>query len=235
MRILAASPGRGSRLPLRSLLRISILACCLAWPAHAATLDPVSRGAALYESAVQRLRASTIESRRAAIRELEQATLLDRANPTYELLLARVYFQCGFIRSAQRRFERVARLAPTDADGRFGLGQVWRRDWLKYLEKRSLDLAIDNFSAAAELRPQVADAWLMLVPLFVERGDLTQAVAAATRAAKAEPQRPETILALAHAAFRSGSVHDGDSLFHFAIPRLPRLARERFDDIGPVA
>src|SRR5512146_734880 len=95
---------------------------------------------ALYQSALHRLAHSTIESRRIAIRELEQATLMDRENPAYELLLARVYLQCGFLKSAQHRFEAVTRMAPDDADGRYGLGQVWRRDYLKYLENRSLDL-----------------------------------------------------------------------------------------------
>src|SRR5882724_4924724 len=111
MRILGASRAEVLRLTLRRILRLFVLACCLAWPAHASTLTPASSAEALYDSALQRLRVSTIESRRLAIRELEQATLLDRANPAYELLLARIYFQCGFMKSAQRRFERVARLA----------------------------------------------------------------------------------------------------------------------------
>ncbi len=218
---------------LRLLLVIVLLAPTV--PARAAPPRSNPTADALYQSALRRLTHSSIETRRGAISDLEQATLISPGNPTYELLLARVYYECGFLKYAQRRYERVARMAPQDADGRFGLGQVWRRDWLKYLEKPSLDRSIENFSAAAKLRPRAADAWIQLVPLLLDRGDVRPALDAATHAVDAEPQRPEAVLALAHVTYRSGGVHAADSLFRAAIPRLPRLARTRFEDISPVA
>jgi len=233
MRILTISGAEVLRLSLRILLLFCLLVQAVA--ARAAPPHPNPRAEALYQSAVTRLARNTIESRRMAIRDLEQATLVAPDNPAYELLLGRTYFDCGFLKYAEHRFDRVIRMAPEDADARFGLGQLWRRDWLKYLEEPSLDRAIENFSAAARLRPRAADAWIQLVPMLVARSDLTSALNAARHGVEADPQRPEAVLALAHVTFRTGGVHDGDSLFRVVIPRLPRLARARFDDISPVA
>ena len=57
-------------------------------------------------------------------------------------------------------------LTHADWQANRGLGQVWRRDWLKYLEQRSLDLSILHLSAASRLRPSSLDSWLLLVPLL---------------------------------------------------------------------
>src|SRR3989442_1385746 len=91
----------------------------------------------------------------------------------------------------RERFTRVTRLAPADADARYGLGQVWRRDWLKYLEKASLERAAASLRAAVALRPSYCDAWLLLVPLLVEQGSFEAAATAAWHARLADPQRPE--------------------------------------------
>ena len=211
------------------LLLLAITAC----PARAAT--PARRAAALYVHADSMLARNTIDTRRTALRELEQVTLLDSGNPEYELALARAYYVCGFYKQARLRFERVIRLAPAEAGGRYGLGQVWRRDWLKYLERNSLDRAVENLSWSARLRPGAADAWLLLAPLLIEQGDDRAAAAAAARALEADPGRPEALLATAYTMYRLGEVGRADSAFATAIPRLRKSVRDRFDDIAPVA
>src|SRR5207253_1895319 len=94
-------------------------------------------------------------------------------NAAAQLLLARVYLQCGYLGLAKGRFEAVTRLSPADAEGRIGLAQIWRRDYLKYLETRSLDRAIDNFTVATRLAPPSAEALHRLAPseqrAFVDR------------------------------------------------------------------
>src|SRR5262249_56267303 len=119
----------------------------------------------------------------------------------YQITLARTYMSCGFLGLARHRFERVRSFAPEDANSRFGLGQVWRYDWLKYLDLESRDRAIDNFGAAARLAPGRSDAWIMLVPLLIERGDLKGAVAAAVHAIEIEPDRLDAQLADASTAY----------------------------------
>jgi len=224
---------------VRPLAGVVLLLLAAAYPAEARTDRPptgrAARAQRLYDEALGYIARSTIEARRLAIADLEQATLIDPGNPEIELTLARVYYQAGFLKNARLRFERVARLAPTDADARFGLGQVWRRDWLKYLEPAALDRAVENFSTAARLRSDQCDPWLMLVPLLLEQHNLGAASAAAEHAADAAPERPEAELALAMTSYRSGQAGRAADLFRRAIPRLPKLARERFEDISPVA
>ena len=201
-------------------------------PAGASRLEEAE---SLYRRALERNAENTIESRRQAMQYLERATMLAPEHAEYELALARIYYRMGFLKQARGRFQRVERLDPADADARMGLGMVWRRDWLKYLELASLLRAIDHFSAAASLRPRDPEPWLQLMPLLIEAGRLDQARQAADRAHEADRALPDAVLAVAHTAFRRGEVARADSAFRSVLPRLPRLVRERFDDFAPVA
>ena len=190
---------------------------------------------AAYARALARLERRSVEMRRMAITDLERATLLQPDNAEYQLTLARTYFVAGFVKQAMRRFERVAAIAPDDPEARYGLGQVWRRDFLKYLDRKSLDRAIDHLQNAARLEPRHTDSWLMLSSLLIERADLSQANAAAEHALEAEPGRAEALLAAGATRWRLGEVERADSAFREALPRLKKSVRDRLDDISPVA
>lgn len=190
---------------------------------------------ALLARASARLERRTVEARRMAIMDLERATLLEPTNAETQILLARTYYMAGFIKLAMRRFETVAAIAPDDPEARYGLGQVWRRDFLKYLEKRSLDRAIDHLAAAAALEPRHTDSWLMLSSLLIERGDAVAANRAAEQALTAEPGRAEALLAAGATRWRLGQVESADSAFRASLPRLKRSVRDRLLDIAPVA
>ena len=217
-----------------------LLLFCFAWIASA-TADPVvpararEQAGALYQSSLGWLARNTVETRRQALRALERATLLEPGNATYELALARAYYSCGYLKSARERFERVAQIQPGNAAGHQGLGLIWRRDWLKYLDRGSLDRAVEQLTTAARLDSGSTDTWLSLAPLLVEQGDLLGASRAAFRALRSDPGRLEGHLSVAHALYRSGMVHEADSIFRVTIPRLGRPLRERFEDISPVA
>ncbi len=213
---------------------LAILVTIAAGPAGAAT-STQAQAEALYQRALRMMERRNIEGRQAAIADLEQATLLDPRQANYQLTLARAYYQSGFLKNARQRFERVVSMMPNDAEGRYGLGQVWRRDWLKYLEPTSLARAIDHFAACCRLRPDHTDGWILMVPLLVEQKDERGAYSAAQRAFAADARRAEALLAVAYTAYRNGQVDRADSAFTAAIPRLPRTVRERFDDIAPVA
>ncbi len=190
---------------------------------------------ALYRRALDLLARNTVDTRRQALRALEEATLLDPGNATYELALARANYASGFLRTARQHFEKVVRLQPEGAAGHLGLGLVWRRDWLKYLDHASLDLAVEQLSLSAALDSTNVGTWLALSPLLIEQGRLADASRAAFRAAMNDPSRPDGLLAVAAVLEREGLLHDADSLFRAAIPRLRRNVRERFEDISPLA
>jgi len=204
-------------------------------PASSAAPSRERQAERLVASARRHLDLDTFDDRRKAIHELEQATLLDTRHPEWDLLLARTYMRAGYLGLARHRFDKVRRMAPDQSDARFGLGQVWRYDWLKYLERSSRDQAIEQFRAAARLAPRRADASIMMVPLLVDRGDLPAAADAARAALAAEPNRLDAVLADAYVSYRLGRLARADSAFARAVPRLPRAIRERFEDIRPVA
>lgn len=225
--------------------RRPFLLCVALW----LTLAPAVAGAApaskaaererkahvLVESAVAHIARNEVNARQSAIVELEQATELDPDNVDYQLLLARCYYAAGYVRASSKRFAHVVQLSPDDAAGHYGLGQVWRRDWLKFLDTTSLARSIDELGTATRLDTAMVEGWLMLSSLRVEAHDTTGAAAAAQRALRVRPLLPEAQLAVAATAWRLGRVGDADAGFRRAIPRLPLNVRERFQDIAPLA
>jgi GWxTD domain-containing protein len=200
--------------------------------------DPVrSRGSAeaLYQRALELLGRNTVDGRRQALRSLEDATLLEPDRAEYQITLARAYYSAGFLRSARQRFEIAARLRPDDAEGQLGLGLVWRRDWLKYLEPRSLDHAAACLASATRLDSMRTDAWLALASLRIEQGDVESAVEAGRGALRSDPDRLEARLAMAQALYHEGRLAAAESLYRATIPLLPRHVRQCFEDIAPVA
>src|SRR5690349_4953190 len=220
-------------------MRVAALIVMFLWTAPAVARASVAPRAAEAETLAAQARAhlarGTVDTRRMALRELEQATLLEPDRADLHLELGRAYYACGFLKSARRRFELVSRLTPADPAARFGLGQVWRRDWLKYLDPTSLDRAIDNFSEAARRDPNRPESWVMLSPLLVAKGRLPAARAAAEHALDVAPLSADAELAAASAAWRLGEGGRADSLFDRALPRLERRVRARFEDISPIA
>ena len=201
-------------------------------PAHA---DRAGEAATLFQKATEYDARGTIEARREAMECLERATALMPERPDYQIALGRLYYRMGFLKQARGRFQKVERLEPNNAAARFGLGQVWRRDWQKYLDRTSLARAVVQFSTATRLAPGDADNWLQLVPLLVEQANLPAAGVAAESALAAAPERAEARLAVAYTSYRLGQILRAESTFVAALPGLPRLARERFEDIAPVA
>ncbi len=219
-------------LVFRTVLFLWLL--CGASPSQGA-LDRNAEASRLLARAEDHLGRRTIEARRVAIADLERATDLAPRRVDLLLTLARAYWQAGFLKQSRYRYERALKLDPDDANARFGVAQAWRRDWLKYLERASLDRAVEHYAACGRADPGRVDAWLLLSALNVERGDLPAARAAADRALGADRARAEALLAGASLRWRQGEVAGADSLFRLAISRLRRSVRERLEDVAPLA
>jgi GWxTD domain-containing protein len=220
------------RRPVRGIVLAFLL---VASPPAALALDREAEANRLQVQAEEHLGRRTIEGRRSAIAELERATELRPQRADLQLALARAYWQAGFLKQARKRYERAVSLAPNQAEARMGLGNAWRRDWLKYLERRSLDMACEHYTACGRLEPARVDAWLLLSALQVERGDLKAARAAVDRALGADRTRAEALLAGGSVRWRQGEVAAADSLFRLAIGRLRKSVRDRLEDIAPLA
>ena len=231
-------PRRGAhtrRVHRHPSLRAVLVLIGLAVGASRAGADAAHDAERLFQRAQGYEARGSIETRRMAMECLERATALAPDHAAYQIALGRVYYRMGYLAQARTRFQAAEKLDPTDAAARFGIAEVWRRDWLKYLDRASLAKAIADFSSAASLRPGDCEAWIQLVPLLVEQKDLAAASAAAARALAVAPNRPEAALAVAYTSYRMGRVARAESTFKAALPGLPRLARERFEDIAPVA
>lgn len=197
--------------------------------------DQPRRAAALYRRALKAETSGGFDGRRKAMECLEQATLCAPDTVAYQMALARLYLEMGFLGLARHRFERAAELNPYSAEAHVGQGHLWRKEYLKYLETRALDRSVHEFQIGARLAPAHAEAWLSLVPLLIEQHRLPMAQEAAERAMGADATNPECLLAWAHTSFRNGHVTRADSVFRLAIPRLAGMARDRFLDIAPLA
>jgi GWxTD domain-containing protein len=228
-------PAPRARLLALALLLAGAVGAGLAGSPAQAALDRDAEASRLHARAEERLARRTIEDRRLAIEDLVRATELAPARAELQLTLARAYGQAGFLKQSRLRYERALTLAGASAEARFGLGNAWRRDWLKYLEPRSLERAVEHFTECGRLEPSRTDAWLMASALQVERGDLPAARESAERALAAEAGRAEAMLAAASTRWRAGEVAAADSLFRRAIERLRRSVRERFEDFAPLA
>src|SRR5882762_5511296 len=158
--------------PRHRLARVAVLpgiALALVACAGGAAADADRDAAALVQRAERYEARGSIETRRLAMDCLERATAMAPGRPDYQLALGRVYYDMGFLKQARTRFQRAEKLDPQSADARIGIGQVWRRDWLKYLDRASLARAVENLSVASRLRPGDCQVWLELVPLLFEQ------------------------------------------------------------------
>jgi len=185
-----------------------------------------------YARALQALERDDLDYRRSGLRDLEEAVRLAPTNMTYRLTLAQAYFAGGYYNAARRCYTRVAQAESSAAY--LGLGLLWRHDWLESRERRSLDRAVDALMTAAWLRPMDTDAWLLLVPLYLEQGRLEEAASAAFGALVSDSKRLEAHLAVAATLSHLGVVGVGDSIFRATIPRLPRGLRARYERAAPL-
>ena len=139
------------------------------------------------------LERNTIDARRLAIQELEEAVRLAPSNVEHTRVLANAYLKAGFLKSSKGMFQRVRVLEPKDAEAHTGLGEVARRDWIKTLDRASLIEAIQQFDAAIRSRPDYARPWIGVAPLLIELPDYEAALRAGEGACRAAPNQPEAV------------------------------------------
>jgi len=199
-----------------------------ATPALAGGADRASAGDSLRRLAAERVTLGTLDARRQAMSELEQASRLAPGDHQVWLALGRLCLESGQRQRGRDCYERALRAAPDDYQAHAELGAAWTWEWLSSFEGSALANAERNLERAAELDPSAAQNWARLSALSLSRGRRDRAVHAARRGLAADPLAWEPMVALACAAWRSAQPALADSAFAVAIDRLPDDARERF-------
>jgi GWxTD domain-containing protein len=188
----------------------------------------------LFQQALVWLTLDTVDSRRQAVRALEEVVLLDPGDTEAEIALARAYERSGFLAKARTRYQHASLARPDDARLHRDLGRLWRNEWLQELDPGSLRSAKRELVQATILDTADAESWLLLQSLLTSDDEIGLATVTAFRAAKADPSRLEAILAVASVCQRLGLAHEADSLFRASIRYLGADLRAWFMDVTPL-
>ena len=173
---------------------------------------------------------STVEERQRAMRYIEEAVALEPDYAGHWLVLGRLRDLAYEDVLARAAYLRSIALAPAEPEARLRLAVSWKRTWLLTLDFAGLGRAIAQLDTVTRLRPYGSEAWVRLVPLLYERGDLAGAAHAAERAVAGRPRRAEATLAAALMAHRLGYLETADSLFRVTIPQLDPDLRALFEN-----
>jgi GWxTD domain-containing protein len=210
-----------------------VVAGVAAGAAHAGA-SASARADSLHRSASLHLATGTVDARRIAIEELDQAMRLDPDNPDRAGALGRACLEAGSDHRALAAFRRVLELDPRDPEAHLGLAQTWKREWLANFEPSYLDSARGHAEAALALRPDGCADRVLAALLAYEKGAMPRAIELGWPAYAACPERYDAGLLSAELAWRTGSAALADSLFAAWIPRLPEVLRERFQQTTPL-
>ncbi len=217
---------------MRSRLLVLLLVLASSFPARAcAGSDPLARARLLHRAVQDKLDDADLETRIRSIWQLEEAIELDPQGRA-----GNHWFLLGYLRELGR-YDAEARScyrnaliqAPRDRETWLALGRVYKREFLRRLDRESLAHAVAVLDTAATCPPLSSLPWLALAPLLYEQGNLPRAAFAAERALVMHPRLPAAGLAAGLMAWRTGKLERADSLFRATLPQLPAAEREFFE------
>ena len=217
----------------QQILAAGVIAAILFTPAasRASSDHRIERARAadsLHRRAIERLAEPTLDARRQAMSELEQASLLAPNDHRVWLDLGRLCLECGQRKRGRDCYEHARRAAPEEAEAYAALGAAWTWEWLSSFEGSALARAEQNLARAVKLDPGDAVNWSRLSSLALSRGRLDPALRAALNGIAADAAAWEPTVALACAAWRRGEPALADSMFRVARGRVPGPVREHF-------
>jgi tetratricopeptide (TPR) repeat protein len=223
---------------------VAWLTAALLMDAGGAAADRAARARAadsLHHRALECLMLGTLDARRDAMGELEQASLLAPGDHTIWLDYGRLCLEVGQRKRGRDCYEHAQRAAPEDAEAYVVLGRAWTWEWLNSFDAEALSHAERSIERATRLDPGRAATWGMYSALLLSRGRMDPAERAALHGIAADPAAWDPLVALGCAAWRRGESARADSAFRAARARVPEALRERFvaaawaDDRGRIA
>jgi tetratricopeptide (TPR) repeat protein len=214
-----------------SFVLVLLVSCALAPPSNAVgkQASSAARVDSLHRHAVQSLSSGTIERRREAIRDLEQATAIEPRRVDLWVDLAEALQQAGRFDRARAALGRVTRLKPGDCDAWVRLGEAWKHDWLMSLDRESLAAAQRSYASACALDSSRVDTWCALSALALLEGRPRDAFIAALRARALDRNGAAPLLVMGAALFRLGNLDVASRAFEASRDQLPPALQRLYD------
>jgi Flp pilus assembly protein TadD len=170
----------------------------------------------LYHRGLGRWAEATLDSRRLALVDLEEAALNAPRREDLWLALGKCHIECGHFARGRACLTHAARLAPGDFDAWMQLGAAWKHDWLASLERSSLDEASTCYAKACQAAPERFEGWSAAAVMALLHGRPQEARMHALRAHQLAPGEAEPVRVLGAAFFRLGQLALADSAFRVA-------------------
>jgi GWxTD domain-containing protein len=211
-----------------SLLLIVLAPTCSAADARA------SRAEALFHDADRRLAEGGPAQRRFAREELEQATRLAPADDRIALALGRLLLEAGMLQRARAVAHNLIARSPNSGEAHSLLGETERQQWLMDPDAATLDQAIASLTRALRLGARDLRRGELLVPLLIEAGEDSAALAVAEWTARTAAGDPHAAILVACALQAAGGLEVAAEWYERALARLPERERARYDDLRPL-
>ncbi|MBI5170331.1 MAG: hypothetical protein HZA61_12655 [Candidatus Eisenbacteria bacterium] len=172
----------------------------------------------------------TIESRRAALADLEARVLAAPDQAELWTALARTALASQRPRRGREALEIAATIAPEDARVQVELGRIWKQYWLAAMDSTDLLSAYEAFGRAAKQDPANVDARVELATLSILRGRPLVAAELASRACLLDSTRGDARLVLGCALTRLGRFAQARAALASATAWLPEDMTRRLED-----
>ncbi|HET9328027.1 MAG TPA: tetratricopeptide repeat protein [Candidatus Eisenbacteria bacterium] len=179
-----------------------------------------ARAEALYRRGVERFTLASADSQRAALEDLEEAARLAPRRKDVWLALGKACLESGRTARGRSCLSRLVRMGGDDFETWFTLGEAWKGDWLRTVERVSLDKASHCYDRATRVAPDRAEGWTAAASIALLRGQARDAALAAGRARLIDLEGREPALVAAAALYRLGLVTEADSAFRFVRARF---------------
>src|SRR5262245_19156174 len=196
---------------------------------EAASHDTDGRIDALLRRAREGFRSANPDSQRIALEGFEEAVAIMPSRQDLWLEFGQACLRLGRISRARACLSKAAFLASDNSDVWCSLGMTWKRDWLMTLDRGSLRAARECMNRAAAVSPERVDAWTASASLSLLMGKPGDALLAASRARRTDPQNDVAIWVQASAFYRSSALSYADTAFQTARRLLPPELRNVFE------
>jgi GWxTD domain-containing protein len=205
---------------------------------------------AYHQLALLYMNLGTVESRVKATRALERALRLDSKNVQYQLSMAKLFLKKGIKGAAKRRFKKVLKLDPGNAEAYYHLGLLKEEDMLWYKDlispqestvfyfyeyaNEDMKEAEKFFKKTIELDPNFATAYYHLALIQYELYDYKSMAEFLQKAINVQPDNKDFYLFLGLAFHKMGRYDSAYEYYNQAKIYMSNEERSLLESIEPL-